>query len=239
MSKNIFENSGELNKCLAGKSETVLLSFSLGKEGTCSWLNLRKYFKKIIPYYLYTIPDLEFVNKSIDYYEQYFGTKIIQMPHPALFRMLNNFVFQSPDNCKILEEMQLPNIDYEDIRENLIKDYGLDSEIYIAQGVRQDDSLQRRMSIKKYGVLNSRKHTFYPIFDWTKQQMLDCFQENNIKLPVDYEMFGRTFDGVDYRFLKPIYDRYPADYQRIIEFFPLAELELKRREWRESHVGKN
>ena len=239
MSKNIFENSEELNKYLAEKTDTVLLSFSLGKEGICSWLNLRKYFKKIIPYYLYTIPDLEFVNKSIDYFEQYFETKIIQMPHPSLFRMLNNFVFQSPANCKILEEMQLPNIDYEDIRENLIKDYALDAEIYIAQGVRRDDSLQRRMSIKKYGVLNSQRHIFYPIFDWTKQQMLDCFQENNIKLPVDYEMFGRTFDGVDYRFLKPIHDRYPADYQRIIEFFPLAELELKRREWREFHVGKN
>jgi len=39
------------------------------------------------------------------------------------------------------------------------------------------------------------------------------------------------FDGIDYRFMKPIKDHFPRDYQRIIEWFPLAELEIKRREF--------
>ena len=34
---------------------------------------------------------------------------------------------------------------------------------------------------------------------------------------------------IDYRFLKPIHDNYPQDYERILDFFPLAGLELFRR----------
>jgi hypothetical protein len=42
-------------------------------------------------------------------------------------------------------------------------------------------------------------------------------------------MFGRSFDGIDYRFLEPISRLYPEDYQRILQDFPLADLELFRR----------
>lgn len=49
------------------------------------------------------------------------------------------------------------------------------------------------------------------------------------QLPVDYKLFGRTFDGIDYRFLKPIKENFPRDYEKIITWFPLAELELFRR----------
>ena len=41
-------------------------------------------------------------------------------------------------------------------------------------------------------------------------------------LPVDYEMFGRSFDGIDYRFISPIKERFPDDYARILEWFPMA-----------------
>lgn len=236
--KKNFEKSEELNEYLSTRHDTVLLAFSLGKESICSWLTLCKYFKKIIPYYLYTVPDLEFINKSVSYYEAFFNTRIIQLPHPSLFRMLNNLVFQPPQHCSIVEQMYLPRIDYEDIRKRLIIDYKLDKEIYIAQGVRRDDSLQRRIVIKRYGVLNDKRHIFYPIFDWNKQRLVECLKENKIKLPIDYQLFGRSFDGIDYRFLKPIHDFFPADYRRIIELFPLAELELKRREWRERYYER-
>ena len=52
----------------------------------------------------------------------------------------------------------------------------------------------------------------------------------NDLLPVDYHMFGRTFDGIDYRFLAPLKKNRPADYQKVLDWFPLAEMEVWRYE---------
>jgi hypothetical protein len=75
-----------------------------------------------------------------------------------------------------------------------------------------------------------------PIFDWNADRVAQCFRDERITLPVDYEMFGRSFDGIDERFLRPIHDRFPEDYAKILEWFPLADLELKRMDWRIQHA---
>jgi hypothetical protein len=36
-------------------------------------------------------------------------------------------------------------------------------------------------------------------------------------------MFGRSFDGIDLRFVVPLKERRPADYRRVLEWFPLVE----------------
>jgi len=63
--------------------------------------------------------------------------------------------------------------------------------------------------------------------------LLDTIRAANIRLPVDYRWFGRTLDGLDYRFLAPLKAHAPRDYARVLEFFPLAELELFRMEHRD------
>ncbi|MFD6070295.1 hypothetical protein [Amycolatopsis lurida] len=47
-------------------------------------------------------------------------------------------------------------------------------------------------------------------------------------LPIDYEWYGRSFDGLDYRFIEPLSRHAPEDYARALDWFPLAELELLR-----------
>jgi hypothetical protein len=42
----------------------------------------------------------------------------------------------------------------------------------------------------------------------------------------EYEWFGRSFDGIDWRFLAPIKQHAPDDYARILDWFPLADLEV-------------
>jgi predicted phosphoadenosine phosphosulfate sulfurtransferase len=233
-----FENSDELCGYVAGMSDTVILSFSLGKDSIGAWFRLREYFKKIHLFYFYLVPDLDFVNRSIRYYEDFFKTEIALLPSPSLYRMLNNLVFQAPENCHIVEEMELEGFDYDGIVKEWKRDIGVDSGTFVAHGTRANDSIMRRTSLKKWGSLNPNRRTFMPIYDWNKERLKQCLRDNRIKLPVDYEMFGRSFDGIDYRFLKPIKDRFPKDYERILEYFPLAELEIKRREYREKYYGE-
>ena len=66
------------------------------------------------------------------------------------------------------------------------------------------------------------------IWEWSAKQCYQIIKDNGFRLPVDYEMWGRSFDGIGYQWLKPLRERFPNDYQKIVDWFPLIELEFFR-----------
>lgn len=57
---------------------TVLLSFSAGKDAIATWVALRESgFSRILPFYLYLVPELQFVEESLQYFERVFRTPIL------------------------------------------------------------------------------------------------------------------------------------------------------------------
>lgn len=232
-------DSDELCRIIAERCDgTVILSFSGGKDSLAAWLKLRRFFKRILPVYMYLIPDLRFVERGLVQYERYFDTHIIRMPHPSLYRQLNNFTLQPPEHLATIEAFNPINYDNDDLFDIVKVAYGLPLETYVAIGVRATDSLNRWASVKKYGASNEKRHTFFPIYDYRKDQLLGELREAGIRLPAEYRYFYRSFDGLDWRFLKPMKEHYPDDYQRVLDWFPLAELELKRIEYREAYYGR-
>lgn len=228
-----MDNKIDACKEILKKTDTVLLSFSLGKDSVAAWVELKKYFKRIIPYYLYLIPDLSFVETSIRYYEEFFDSPILRLPHPSFYRMLKNMVFQPPERCNHIESFRFPQLSYDKINGWIREQNGLNEYSYCATGIRMADSPFRRMAINKHGPINHSKKTFYPIYDWNKEKLIDALKESKIRLPIDYAIFGRSFDGIDYRFIQPIKDNFPEDFKKILFWFPLADLEIKRREYAE------
>lgn len=224
-------SSDQVIEEIRGRTDTILLAFSCGKDSIGLWLEMRKHFPNIVPYYMYLVPDLEFIEKSLIYYEAFFGCKIVRLPHPSLYRMLRNFVFQPPEHCSVIEAARLPKLEYFDIQQALRDSLGLGAQCYAASGVRAVDSPQRMMSLRKRGAINDTKRQFFGIWDWNKARLVDEITAAGVRLPVDYKLFGRSFDGLDYRFLKPIRDAFPRDFGRILEYFPLADIEIKRREF--------
>src|SRR5688500_4971874 len=92
-----FADSVALCRHIATRSEgRCLLAFSTGKDSIGAYIQLRRHFTDIIPFYLYLVPDLEFVEESLTYYESIMGRRILRLPHPSLYRWLNNLVFQAP-----------------------------------------------------------------------------------------------------------------------------------------------
>lgn len=214
------------------QSET-LLAFSTGKDAIASWLAIRDSFDKVHPYYLYLVPGLEFVEESLAYYEQFFGTKIARLPHPSLHRWLNTFTFQPPERVAVIKQANLPWFDYKDIRQVMIEDHGLQENMLVADGVRAADSPMRRIAIKTHGPITLNQGRYHPIWDWLKADLIACFRKAGVKLPIDYTLFGRSFDGLDLRFLLPLKKHRPQDFRRVLEWFPLAELEIYR--WEHAH----
>ncbi len=208
----------------------MLLSFSRGKDAIAAYLALRADGIDVIPYHLYLVPGLEFVAESLAYYEKVFGVRIINMPHPSLYRWLNNAVFQPPERLSAIEAAELPEFDYEDVRRVCCEDYGLDADTWACSGVRACDSPQRRISFTRNGPLNQTLRKASVVWDWRKAEVLTQIEAAGIKLPVDYELWNRSFDGLGYRFLAPLKERLPRDYEKVLEWFPLADLEIFRHE---------
>jgi len=233
-----FDNSDELCEYMADLCDgCTILAFSTGKDSVVAWLKLRRYFRKIVPYYLYPIPGgpLSFTERAIKYYEDWFGCHILRLPHPSVHRMLNDFVDQAPENLRIIEEARLPNIDYEDINA-LVR--ATDPELedaYQASGVRSADSIVRRQSMLKHGQINHKARRWYPAFDYLKADMIRELDAAQIALPIDYEWFGRTFDGIDHRFTSVVKEKSPEDFERIKLAFPLVEMDILRQQYRREH----
>jgi hypothetical protein len=214
----------------------VMLGFSRGKDAIAAWAEMEGRWDRIIPVYHYLVPGLEFEEESLLYFEQAFGAKIIRLPAPATYRILNALAFQAPENCATVERFRLPTYTYADLWDHVREQTNAPNAM-TATGTRAAESPVRRMSVRKHGALNPTKRGFWAIYDWKMDDVVAAITKRGIKLPIEYRYFGRSFDGIDYRFLAPMKKHFPRDYARVLEYFPLAELEIKRREYARRHTA--
>ena len=192
----------------------------------------------MVPYFLYIVPDLEFVENSLRYYEDFFETKIYRMPHTSWFRMLNAYTFQPPPRISIINSFELGEPDYQELRDLVCQTAKIPARTFDAKGTRAADSIMRRTNFKRRGGINWNQNFFFPVWDWRKEELVSRLRDSGVKMPIDYQLFGRSFDGIDFRFLYPIKQHFPDDYARILEWFPLAELEIKRYEYAKAKYEK-
>lgn len=223
--------SEEIRQELIDSGENVLLAFSGGKDSLCTWLAMLESGmppERIYPYYLYDMPDIQFVEDMLDEMEQLFQRRIGRWPNPTMYHRLNNGTFQSPERMAVMRAAKLPNFDYPDVIDAIHEDYGLEPNRWKLDGVRAADSIVRRISMKRHGPMKHGTRKVSPIWDWRVSDIRNAIRYHKIPWPIDYEWFGRSFDGIDYRFVEPIARNAPEDFERIKFWYPFVELELHR-----------
>lgn len=209
----------------------TILAFSTGKDSIAAQIAIRDSFEEVIPVYMYLVPGLEFIEESLDYYERtlFGGRKILRMPHPSLYRWLNALTYQPPHHVPVIEAANLASFEYRDIHD-LVREQEDAPKALAATGVRAADSPMRHVSIMQHGAILRSKGEYFPVWDWKKDRLLREIERAKVKLPIDYRIFGRTFDGLDARFLIPMKKHLPRDYAKVLEWFPLAEADVFRAE---------
>ena len=232
---NIDEIMTEVRK--VNPCDTVMISFSRGKDAWGCWCALRDKID-VQPFHYYCgPPHLEFIDEYLDYAEKKIGKHIINLPAPMMYDMLSvqnrgNGICQPPYRVMPLQILDIAPFTFEDVQEAAIEDAGLPQGTFSALGVRAADSARRKLFFKTHGPVSLAKKKFYPIWDWDKAKLMDELKRHDIKLPIDYKLFGRSFDGLYYMYLIKIKECYPKDYQRILDYFPLIDMEIYRYEKR-------
>lgn len=225
--------SGEVIAALKEEGRPVALGCSLGKDSLAAWVAMEEAGIEVVPVHFWTIPRLPLVEETVARMEGVFGVKIHQYPHPRFFRTINNMVYQSPEHCSIIEAANLPEPSYEDEWPLIKDDLGLPGDTWVADGVRACDSIQRRASLTKHGVMKRSNRKVSVIADWTKSEVMDALDRRGIGMPPDYELFGRSFDGLDKRFMEPLREKRPEDFALVEKWYPL----IRADELRWSHYG--
>jgi hypothetical protein len=214
-----------------------LLAFSRGKDSIACALTIRDHVE-VRPFHRAWVPGLSFVEESLDYYERklFGGQHIIRMPHTNFYDQLDTSLFQTPQTAECLAAADMIVPSYEDLNDEVLTDLDWDLDTWTATGVRAQDSMTRQMAHRRYGAIRVKQRTWFPIAEMGRQTTLDMVSKAGLSLPMDYLMFGRTWDGLNAGYLIPIKKWFPDDYKRILEFFPLAEVEVWRYErWGPRH----
>lgn len=226
---------------LLSQQHAVTVGFSCGKDSLCVTKICLDLGLKVYPFYFYHVPDLEFVNDQIKRYEDLFGFKIVQMPHPMLYDSIRRQDFASYRLAVWLNSFDWVHLTFEEMVRAYLYDCGVENagELYDAVGMRASESFNRRKVFEKYGPIQQRhgQHKIFPIWNWKKKDVLDYLQSKRIPLTNDYNIWDRSWDGIKYQFLRGVKTNYPKDYQTITEYFELIESELLRYEFNKQHLG--
>lgn len=221
--------SAEVIQKLKAQNDPIILCFSCGKDSLATWIALEEAGIDFTPVYLWYVPHLKFVDDSLAYFEQKLGKKIHAYPHPSFYFWLNSLVAQAPERIRVIEAAKLPEPSYEQLWELVRDDLNLPN-AWLADGVRASDSIVRRASFVRHGVMKEQSHKVSPIADWLKGEVYSAIERRGVELPIDYKIFGRSFDGLDYRFIAPMRDHLPDDFETLKAWFPLIETDIVRNE---------
>ena len=216
------------------RTDTVILSFSRGKDSLAAWVVLNQHFK-IIPVYLECPPGIDFIDESLRYYEAFFETAIERHPHPMFLNLIRGWVYQPPSRVNAIHELRrrYRKTEIADVLEEVQRQH---RGAYVAYSMSINDSIVRRALIGRAGAVDDKKRKFYVHHDKKKTEIIEIIKTSGVKLPVDYRYHERSVNGINFRAVSWIKDVFPADYERIKFWFPLIDLEIKRMEFREKYL---
>jgi len=203
----------------------VIVAYSGGKDSLAVLDLCCKYFKRVVPYWMYVVNGLSFHESHHAYIEAKYGVKIIRVPDWRLAHILRSGV------CRYVtgQAKLIPSVTVREIENSIRLRTGIH---WVASGETCGESLQRRgMIVGCNGICPSRGH-IYPIGWWRRRDVHSYLSQNRIVLSSEYRVMtdGRSFSGIEPKQVLDIKKHFPADYEKIKKMFPLIEAQCVRRE---------
>ncbi len=200
----------------AAITDRVLVAFSGGKDSVVTLDVCVRHFAHVEGFFMYQVRGLSFQESIIRYYEDKYGIPIHRIPHFELSSWLRYGLFRNYDfDVPVVSVKET----YDYMREN--------TDIWwIAAGERIADSVWRRAMIKRSGTIDPKRGRFFPIAEWTKEDVRAYIRQRRLKVGAESARLGFSFRSLMGRDLVQIQRFYPADYARIKAWFPLADASI-------------
>lgn len=211
-----------LIRSIREKTDTAILYYSAGGKDSIALLDMiAPIFKKVICYYMWLIPDLDHINIYINWATtRYPNVEVRQIKHDQrdYFDKYGLFRIDEGD----------PNIvprGIGDVEEAVRQETGIK---WAFNGMKGVDGYMKRMRLKTFKKRNNAyitdKGMVYPLAIWTNKEVLRYIEMKNLIKPFVYNPKGLSQGfSVDLRTLLLMRDRFPRDYQRILNEFPFCE----------------
>lgn len=204
--------------------KTVVL-FSGGKDSVATLDLCCKYFDEVQPVFMYLVKDLEFQERTIRWYEDKYGFKMLRIPHFMLSDFLRYGSFRMLD-------LTVPIVSTKEVYDYIREETGI---YWISGGERISDSIIRRAMIKNSSSIDLKRGRFYPIAYWRKKHVMSYITQNRLPMSLENRALGFSFRSLFGSELKTIKEKFPNDFQKIKDDFPLVEASIK---WEERYGSK-
>lgn len=199
-------------------SSRCLVAYSDGKDARAVLDLATRHFDHVEAFYMWWVPDLQFMKDGMEAATRRWGVKIHQFPHWAAISAMTTGSYCNPWWGRDAIELKLA-----DIYAYAMQETGIP---LILTGAKKADSGWRRRFMK---TTEHWERIAYPIKDWTKLDVLSYLKGRGI--PIPNNSAGGTASGVA---LVPhelfwIYDNYPEDFEKMKVYFPYIEALIVRR----------
>lgn len=207
--------------------DSVICGVSGGKDSVAALQLCCEHFDRVVGYFMFLVPGLEFQERYLRYLERRFSIEIIRLPHWNLSNLFKEETFRFPR----LESLRVKRLK--------VKDYDiylrhLTGAHWIATGEKAIDSVERNAMIRNADGISEKRGRFWPLAFWNHSQVYSYIRQHGIALPPDYGReavaagSARSFGDLWHRSLVWIKQRYPEDYAKILKVFPFAEVQFVR-----------
>ena len=224
----------------ASGTDRLFMSFSIGADSIASLLQIIEEgnfdISDGVYWYYYYTPGIHWVNEYIEYFQDKFNIKIIKTPSEIFLKDMMYYNFQTPLRSLAVQEFfgtekEIRYMKKGDIENFVKKNQHLPQNTLTAVGIKSGDSPIRRISMRKLRGICTNKKKWYPIWNFENGDVIKIIKRHNLKMPYDYDLFGISFENIDYRFSKVIKEKEPDTWKYLLDWFPLLEMNLQRTEY--------
>ena len=206
---------------MARITDRAIVSYSGGKDSAAVLDLACRYFKTVYAFHMHFVKGLSFQEAQIAWAERRYGIEIVRLPHFGLSDLLRYGSYRQYD-------MDVPIVSPNDVYEYV---RGLFDCWWVAGGERINDSIWGRAMLKHAGgSVDEQRGRFYPVLNWNKAELVGYIKARRIKVSPESGVLGHSYRSLNGKELSLIKQYYPADFQKVLQWFPLAEASAKQYE---------
>lgn len=199
-------------------TDSVIVSYSGGKDSAVTLDLCSRYFKTVHVFFMHQVPDLSFQEAVLKWAEKKYSVEIYKIPHWELSYFYQRGIYVKPD-------ASVKTVDIKDIYNHVRGAFDCH---WISAGERCKDSMVRNAMIKKSGSIDVKRGRFFPLAYWSKDHVVRYIEQHQLKVSPESKILGHSFRSLDAKDLLAIKQHYPADFAKVVQAFPQCEVAIAR-----------